>query len=333
MSTVLHHKDGTVAIKPLKNGDNEITVELTNTSLHMPVGECETSYPIELIELILNITGPAILCDEIIRDEKSEFDQNALKYDILGYIEPESFQGKRLLDFRCGSGSSTIILARMLPDTEIVGIELKEYLLEIAEIRSNFYKVTNTSFMVSPNVDELPADLGEFDYIVLSAVYENFLPQERKTFFPKIWDHLKPDGVLFLNQTPYRYFPVETQTTALFFINYLPDRLAYFYATRCSPRKLRSETWQSLLRRGIRGGTVEEILSQLQSDSFKPILMEPSRFGLKNRIDLWDIKMDRSKYRWFKELFGFFSKAIYFLTDSIYLPHLSLAIRKQPAGK
>ena len=38
-----------------------------------------------------------------------------------------------------------------------------------------------------------------------------------------IWAHLKSGGVLFLNQTPHRYFPVEHHTTNLPMINYFPD--------------------------------------------------------------------------------------------------------------
>ena len=82
----------------------------------------------------------------------------------------------------------------------------------------------------------LPADIGQFDYIILSAVYEHLLPSERPALLTLLWSHLRPGGVIFLAQTPYRWFPVELHTTGLPLINYLPDRLALACARRFSKR-------------------------------------------------------------------------------------------------
>jgi SAM-dependent methyltransferase len=229
----------------------------------MPVQSCVTAYPEEMIQRILELKDPTYLCDEILREESPDYVQRALYFDLLSYCDPQDFAGRRLLDFGCGAGASTMILARMFPQSCIVGIELEERLLSIAKLRARHYGYDNVELLLSPSPQSLPDDLGTFDFVVLSAVYEHLLPAERCAVLRQIWDSLRVGGTLFLNQTPSRYFPVETHTTGLPLINYLPDRLALLYARSASKAKLGSSDWDELLRRGIRGGSVREIMGLL----------------------------------------------------------------------
>jgi 2-polyprenyl-3-methyl-5-hydroxy-6-metoxy-1,4-benzoquinol methylase len=331
MTTILKHRDANVYIEELPNGKNKIHVELINDDLFMPIKACETRYPIDLIGKILDLKGPNYLCDEILRDESPGYVQRTLKNDLLSYRDEEEFKNKRLLDFGCGAGSSTMILARMFPHTQIVGIELEEKLLSIARLRVTHYGYNNIELMISPAPNSLPPNIGYFDYVLLSGVYEHLLPNERETLLPQIWSVLKPGGILFLNRTPYRYFPVEEHTTSgLLFINYLPDKLALSYAQRFSRRKLKNKSWEELLRGGIRGGSEEEVLSILNHCPQKPILLNPSRFGMKDRIDLWYIQTQcgKARYAAIKILFLLSAKLVKLLTGLTVVPGLSLAIKK-----
>jgi hypothetical protein len=162
---------------------------------------------------------------------------------------------------------------------------------------------------------------------VVSAVYEHLLPKERKSILKQIWSILKPCGILFLNQTPYRYFPVETHTTSgLPFINYLPDKLALYYAHHFSKRMLKNKSWEQLLKKGIRGGSVKEILNILGPQ--RPILLKPSRFEMKDRIVLWYIKFDKETCMVIKRLFLLSVKLLKWLIGVTVVPRLSLAIKK-----
>jgi len=329
MTTILKHDDANVHVEELPTGKNKIYVALTNDDLFLSTKECETSYPISLIDKILNLKGPCYLCDEILRDESPDYVQKALKYDLLGYQDEEEFKNKRLLDFGCGSGASTMILAKMFPHAEIVGIELEEKLLSIARLRTAYYGYKNIELMISPNPDSLPPGIGYFDYVILSAVYEHLLPSEREPVLMQLWSILKPGGILFLDQTPYRYFPVELHTTSgLPFINYLPEKLALFYAQYFSKRKLKNNNWNELLRGGIRGGSSKEILSILTRCPQKPVLLSPSRFGMKDRIDLWYIQSSKDKFVVIKRLFLLSVKLLKWLTGETIVPSLSLAIKK-----
>jgi 2-polyprenyl-3-methyl-5-hydroxy-6-metoxy-1,4-benzoquinol methylase len=329
MTIILEHKDAYVHVEELPTGKNKIYVELINDDLFMPTKTCETFYPIDLIDKILDLKGPTYLCDEILRDESPSYVEKSLKYDLLAYLKEEEFENKRLLDFGCGSGGSTMVLARMFPHTEIVGIELEEELLSIAQLRAAYHGFNNIQLLISPNPESLPPNIGNFDYVVLSAVYEHLLPSERETVLPQIWSILKTSGILFLNQTPYRYFPVEMHTTSsLLFINYLPDKLALYYAQHFSKRKLKNNNWKELLRKGIRGGSVKEILSILTRCPAIPILLSPSRFGMKDRIDLCYIQSSKVRFVAIKRLLLLSFKLMKRLTGVTIVPSLSLAIKK-----
>jgi 2-polyprenyl-3-methyl-5-hydroxy-6-metoxy-1,4-benzoquinol methylase len=328
-TTILKHDRANVYVAQLHSGNSRIHIELTGDQRFSAVQSCETSYPIGLIAKLLDSKGPEWLCDEILRDESPDYVQKPLKYALLGYQAETTFHNKRLLDFGCGSGASTMILARMLPFTEIVGIEMEEKLLSIARLRAAHYGYNNITLTISPNPDSLPQSLGHFDFVVLNAVYEHLLPNERESIIMQIWNRLKPAGILFLNETPYRYFPVETHTTGgLPLINYLPDRAALFYARHFSRRKLKSCSWDELLRQGIRGGTVRTILNVLARCGQRPILLNPSRCGMKDRIDLWFIQCGEGRHPVIKRLYRLAAKVFKSVTGVIILPTLSIALKK-----
>lgn len=316
-----------VTVEEKPDSRREISV-FTEAVPSTPVFRWTTRYPVELIEKILQVKTAEYVCDEIRRDEDETYIRKSMDVEILGYLKPQDFSGARILDFGCGSGSSTLVLARMFPDAEITGCELVKEYVDIANERARFYGKNNLVFLQSPDGDHLPDNLGKFDYIVLSAVFEHLLPTERLKIVPLLWDFLKPNGVLLFRETPYRYSIIEAHTTGLPFLNYLPDGLAYRYATRFSKRIDRSEDWPTLLRRGIRGGTAEEILRILQPLPGNAVLLEPVQPGISNRIDLWHHLPTSSRHSTVKKLMYLAFQVIHKLTGRVVVPQVSLAIRK-----
>jgi 2-polyprenyl-3-methyl-5-hydroxy-6-metoxy-1,4-benzoquinol methylase len=280
--------DGLLEIQELRDSRRRVTARPLNDP-RAALAYCETSYPLELIQSILDVKGAAWVCDEISRDQDPESIQRFFENDFLPYVGAADFDGKRILDFGCGSGSSTMVLARMFPHSQIVGIELSPEYLEVADKRLLFYGYENVRFLQSPSGTTLPTDIGQFDFIVMSAVFEHLLPDERRAIMPKLWAHLRIGGCLLLNQTPHRFFPFESHTTGLPLINYLPDRVAHFVARRFSRRDLGAESWNSLLRKGIRGATEREILESFgeASGDSTPVLLLPRRPRYRHRVDVW----------------------------------------------
>jgi SAM-dependent methyltransferase len=257
----------------------------------------------------------------------------ALRLSILPFVAEEEFRGRRLLDFGCGSGTSTIHLARMSPDTEIVGLDLLPELLEPARRLMEHMGGGNVTFVQAKAADSLPDDLGRFDFVTLNAVFEHLLPGERKLLLPQLWVSLRPGGVLFLNQTPYRWDLREHHTTALPFTNYMPDWLALRYARRFAGwkrhRVARDAEWETLLRGGIRGATEGQIIRLLAATgNGTPLALHPRLWGYSDAIDLWyEQSMIRRPMR-IKPVMRAVYKAIHRLTGSPFAPDVTMAVRK-----
>ena len=329
-SRTLKHQDAHIHLSRLDDPNRwKISVEPIRDDLYIHQRTCNTSYPIDLIQKILEIVGPGFLIDEILRDQSPNYVSSFLRYDLLAYVDEKAFENKTLLDFGCGQGASTMVLRRLFPQTKIIGVELEKRLLDVAQARACFYGYNHLELIASPGPHELPEETNEVDFVVLSGVYEHLLPEERTRLMPKLWSIIKPGGILFLNQTPHRGFPIEMHTTGgLPLINYLPDAVAHRYARTVSKRNLDSFTWESLLRMGIRGGTINAILRQLGGGASRPVLLQPSRLGLKDRIDLWYIKYKTIGNSQLVRCFHSGAKVLKLLTGVQFLPNLSLAIQK-----
>ncbi|MBI3890153.1 MAG: class I SAM-dependent methyltransferase [Candidatus Wallbacteria bacterium] len=294
---------GAVCVRAGGQGRSRVTVRLEGPGQFMPRSSIETAYPMALIEHILQVKGPYYLCDEIARDEDPTYTQATLEPDIFAYVSEEEFAGRTLLDFGCGSGASTAILGRKLPQTRILGVELNETLLGIARERLAFYHLEGVQLLTSPSREELPPGLEGVDFVVMSAVYEHLLPRDRETVLPRLWKLLRPGGVLFLDQTPHRYFPIEPHTTYLPFINYLPDAMAHAYARSLS------------------------ILAR--SDPARPRLLEPCRLGARDLIDVWYLGSTLHSYPRGRRAVRWAAKVLQALTGICLVPYLALAIRKE----
>ncbi len=317
-----------VRIEEIQNTKREINV-FHDSNLTTPISRWVTNYPMELIEKILHTKGAKYLCDEIRRDEDEGYIRKSLEVEFFSYIKPEEFKNTRILDFGCGSGSSSLVLARMFPEAEIVGCELVNDFVEIARERAKFHGMEKLFFFLSPDGNHLPDNLGKFDFLVLNAVFEHLLPSERLQTLPLLWDCLKENGVLLISETPYRYSLLESHTTGLPLLNFLSDKLAYKLAIRFSRRIDKDESWETLLRRGIRGGTENEILKILQPLNGSPDILKPKYLGISNRVELWHRLPSSKRFSKLKYIMYLFYKMFWRLTGNVIVPQLSLAIKKR----
>jgi SAM-dependent methyltransferase len=315
---------GSLRIEPLADGRHRLSV-LPASGHDVQHRNWVTSYPLPLVHEI-HAAKDLHVCDEIMREEDPDYVERVLRHAVLGYVAPGMFAGKRVLDFGCGSGASLLVLSRMLAAGEIVGVELVPRLVELARRRVELLGHGALRVLQSPSADSLPPDLGELDFIMFSAVFEHLLPEERRALLPLVWQRLRPGGVMFLNQTPYRFWPLELHTTGgLPLINYLPDALAHRVARRFSKRMSAGETWRSMLRRGIRGGTVPEVLGILGGPANAELLAPREPFG--DRIDLWHHSLSR-RHAGLKRVAWAALKLNKWLSGREITPTLSLAIRK-----
>lgn len=324
-SADLECENGVVRVEPLPGDRWRISVH-PKPGLHVPSNLWISGYPLDLIREIQAAKGLWV-CDEIRREEDPGYVEHYLRHEMLSYVQRDAFRGKRILDFGCGSGASSAVLARLLPECEIVGVELDEGPLRIARLRARHFGLDHARFLRSPSGDTLPDGIGSFDFVLFSAVFEHLLQPERRALLPLLWSRLNPGGILFLNQTPHRYAPVETHTTGgLPLINYLPDRMTLQIVRRFSRRYPGQVSWERLLRDGIRGGTVAEILGILRPHG-RPVLLQP-RAEVGDRIDLWYGSLS-PRHRWLKRGIWAGLKLVKLTSGSVITPSLALALRRE----
>jgi 2-polyprenyl-3-methyl-5-hydroxy-6-metoxy-1,4-benzoquinol methylase len=311
---------------PISNGRSRVILKPRNRNAFIPRASCETSLPLNVISSFLDASFNQ-LCDSLARHEDPEYVKKVLGAQLLGYLDAADFRGKRLLDFGCGQGASTLCIGAMFPETEVVGVELDAERIELARSVLAARSLSNVRFLVSPDANSLPPEIGTFDFVMLSAVYEHLLPEERRRVMPLIWSKLKPGGTLFINQTPYRYFPYEHHTTGLWFINYLPDKLSLFLARhfcRINPDVNKSRDWNVHLRAGIRGGTEREILGNLRETAGRATVLQPKD---RDRAAYW-LAGTSARYRRIKQAIA----VLFRITDKFFgtVPSMNLdvAIRK-----
>lgn len=334
----VEHRDGVLTIEPSNGngragGGNYLRIT-PRDGVFVPSSNWLTKYSESLVRQVLSTKGLPYLIDEIRRDEDPRMIERALRVDLLSYLPEDRFEGARILDFGCGSGASTMVLARMFRSAKIVGVELNGRHLETARERAAFYGVEDrVEFIQSPSPESLPEGIGLFDHVLFCAVFEHLLPHERAPMMAMLWKHVAPGGHLFINDTPNRWFPIETHTTSLPLINYLPDRAAFYAARRFSSRIKATASDQELLRLGIRGGTTREILRLLPpTEGGHPELLEPNFNGVDDQIALWAKHSENARGHRATAVIVNALRAWRLLTGAIATPSLSLAIRKAQAN-
>ncbi|MCT6814937.1 MAG: class I SAM-dependent methyltransferase [Lysinibacillus fusiformis] len=91
---------------------------------------------------------------------------------LLEIADIKQLEGKKLLDFGCGTGHLATYLTEQNIDVQYIGIDIVPELLECAKVKhpeSRFY-----------SVDEIPDE--KYDYIIISVVFNNKM-EDNVTFF------------------------------------------------------------------------------------------------------------------------------------------------------
>ncbi len=330
--SALSTSSGTIEFEQSSSGRTRITLKPTPDASLQYISRmtCETSHPEEVPIFLEHGISFHWLCESISRVEDPDYVFGTIQRQLFAFVEPHEFQGARVLDFGCGVGGSALGMAALLPASQIIGVELDARLVRLARRLADNRRLSNVEIRVSPAADALPPDLGCFDYIMLSAVFEHLLPPERRILMPRLWDLLKPGGVLFVNQTPHRWFPRDAHSTGLWGINYLPDKLAHWYARRFSSMSQinKSTDWNVHLRGGLRGGSERELVRLLTSGGRPPaFIMQPVTPGLRDRADYW-LSSTSARFRSMKKAIAFSYRLTDYLFGTVPAVNLDVAIRK-----
>jgi methyltransferase-like protein/SAM-dependent methyltransferase len=118
-------------------------------------------------------------------------------------MKPAPVERCRVLEIACGDGGNLIPMAFALPESEFIGFDLaKRPMLKGQEMVAALgLKNINLSQL---DLMALPAELGQFDYIIAHGLYSWVLPDVQDKLISVCKSHLSPQGVAFIS---YNTFP------------------------------------------------------------------------------------------------------------------------------
>ena len=129
--------------------------------------------------------------------EHSHPDRIAANARMYG-LSPAPVERCRVLELGCGAGGNLVPMAHGLPGARFLGIDVAARPIEIGRGLAGALGLANIELRRCDILD-LPADLGEFDYIVAHGVYSWVPAPVRDALMAAFARHLAPDGIAYLN--------------------------------------------------------------------------------------------------------------------------------------
>ncbi|WP_156291517.1 class I SAM-dependent methyltransferase [Oceanobacillus salinisoli] len=132
--------------------------------------------------------------------EKMKITNGLLLEHIARYHFAANYAHGRVLDFACGSGYGSQIIAKQRKKfiTELIGIDYNEDAIKYAKHK---YHHPLATYLEGDVTDQsLPEKLGQFDVILSFETIEHIAEEEK--FLSNIYRLLKPNGILILS-TPF----------------------------------------------------------------------------------------------------------------------------------
>jgi ubiquinone/menaquinone biosynthesis C-methylase UbiE len=116
--------------------------------------------------------------------------------EIAEKLAAQGFEASRILDAGCGFGTTAITLARALPESEVVGIDLSEPLLNLAVQAAQDAGLSERVTFEAANVEQIPYDDGAFQAVV--NVQMLHIVEDPVAMLNELERVLAPGGSLFM---------------------------------------------------------------------------------------------------------------------------------------
>jgi len=116
--------------------------------------------------------------------------------EIAQKLARRGFQPRRILDAGCGFGTTAIVLAGALPESEVVGIDLSDPLLALARQAACDAGLSERVSFQKADVQMIPYDDNSFDAVV--SVQMLHIVEDPVALLSQNERVLAPDGALFI---------------------------------------------------------------------------------------------------------------------------------------
>lgn len=200
-----------------------------------------------------------------------------------------SLVGKRVLDFGCGTGATTVALARLAnvagePASQLLAFDVDRESVAICQQRLREHGLADrVTVYWADDLSAIEADLGTFDLILMNGVIEHIplsRPGLRRGIVRSLFAHLNRSGYLFINDTPNRLWPFDFHSTQLWCLPWTRPGSTWAYK-RAVAKGRHSDVPTidpgplGLEEVGAWGATYREISGYLQGEPFVCVNLSP----------------------------------------------------------
>lgn len=188
-------------------------------------------------------------------------------------------------------------------------------------------KVREVRHLTSEESRRLPYADGAFDLVVVAGVIEPLPVEHRHRYVDEYYRVLRPGGWIAILDTPNRWFPLETHSVGLPFIQWLPGRLALAYGKALRPGRLGGVTLEEFTGPGTgwRNASLAECLPASGKSGLED-LTEETGYGyrfFRDTARTWKRKMALPLFALVCGLAGRLG-----VSPSLFLPYFNLLFRK-----
>lgn len=117
-------------------------------------------------------------------------------------LQPTPAAGCRVLELGCGDGANVLSMAQTLPEASLVGVDASAAAIGRGADLAAAAGLANVELRVA-QLEALPEDLGEFDYIVSHGVYSWVSPRARGALLGCCSERLRGEGIAYVSYNAY----------------------------------------------------------------------------------------------------------------------------------
>ena len=151
------------------------------------------------------------------------------RIEVVPWLDAtRSLRDVDILEIGCGTGASTLALCEQ--GARVTALDVDQSMIDEA-CRHLEGTGLHADFRCANAADIDRLDGVDFDWVIFWASLEHMLVVERLAALRAVWDLLSPGGLLTVIESPNRLWPVDSHTSQLPFFSWLPDALAFDYAT------------------------------------------------------------------------------------------------------
>jgi SAM-dependent methyltransferase len=183
---------------------------------------------------------------------------------LFRWLRAHDARNLRVLEIGCSFGHMTEYLAEQPEIATIDTFDTDRAFVDIARAKReelSLNKLRDVLLLSNEETRRLPWPDSAFDLVLAVSVIEH-LPKDRRALVDEYYRVLTPGGHIAILDTPNRWFPFETHSIGLPFVQWLPPPLAYRYARLFRRKRIRDAPYSDFIADGTgwRNATLSECL-------------------------------------------------------------------------